>query len=129
MVDLFWDDESGQFYDTGRDHEELIVRPRDVSDNAIPSGSSMATDVLLRLAVITGDGECQRRAMTALRSAREMMARFPTGAGHWLCALDFYLSTARKIAIVGTPDDAIRCWATTGLDRLVLGPCVVTKPG
>ena len=31
--------------------------------------------------------------------------------------------------IVGTPDDAIRCWATTGLDRLVLGPCVLTKPG
>ena len=105
MVDLFWDEGSGQFYDTGRDHEELIVRPRDVSDNAIPSGSSMATDVLLRLAVITGDGEYQRRAMTALRSTREMMARFPTGAGHWLCALDFYLSTAREIAIVGEPGD------------------------
>ena len=29
--------------------------------------------------------------------------------------------------IVDTPDDAIKCWATTGLDRLVLGPCVVTK--
>ena len=29
--------------------------------------------------------------------------------------------------MVGTPDDAIRCWATTGLDRLVLGPCVVSK--
>ena len=29
--------------------------------------------------------------------------------------------------IVGTPDDAIRCWATTGLDRLVLGPCVLRK--
>ena len=29
--------------------------------------------------------------------------------------------------IVLTPDDAIRCWATTGLDRLVLGPCVATK--
>ncbi len=31
--------------------------------------------------------------------------------------------------IVGTPDDAIRCWASTGLDRLVLGPCVLVKPG
>ena len=30
--------------------------------------------------------------------------------------------------MVLTPDDAIRCWATTGLDRLVLGPCVLTKP-
>ena len=105
MVELFWDEASGQFYDTGSDHEELIVRPRDVSDNAIPSGSSMATDVLLRLAVITGDAEYERRASTALRSAREMMARFPTGAGHWLCGLDFYLSTAKEIAIVGELSD------------------------
>ncbi len=30
--------------------------------------------------------------------------------------------------MVLTPDDAIRCWATTGLDRLVLGPCVLSKP-
>lgn len=30
--------------------------------------------------------------------------------------------------IVGTPDDALRCWASTGLDRLVLGPCVLSKP-
>ena len=42
MVELFWDEASGRFYDTGRDHEELIVRPHDVTDNAIPSGSSMA---------------------------------------------------------------------------------------
>ena len=33
------------------------------------------------------------------------MARFPGGAGHWLCALDFYLSEAREIAIVGEADD------------------------
>ena len=101
MVDLFWDEPSGQFYDTGRDHEELVIRPRDITDNAIPSGSSMAADVLLRLSVITGDPEYERRALTALRSARELMARFPTGAGHWLCALDFYLSPTKEIAIVG----------------------------
>ena len=109
MVDLFWDEVSGQFYDTGRDHEELIVRPRDISDNAIPSGSSMAADVLLRLAVITGDAEHERRAVTALRSVRPLMAQYPTGAGHWLCALDFYLSTTKEIAVIGdTGDPATR---------------------
>ena len=100
-VELFWDETSGQFYDTGRDHEELIVRPRDVSDNAIPSGSSMIADVLLRLAVITGDREYERKATAAIRSVRELMVQFPTGAGHWLCALDFYLSEAKEIVIVG----------------------------
>ena len=105
MVELFWDELSEQFYDTGEDHEELVVRPRDVSDNAIPSGSSMATDVLLRLAIIAGEPEMERRASAAMRSAREMMARFPTGAGHWLCALDFYLSRPKEIVIVGERGD------------------------
>jgi uncharacterized protein YyaL (SSP411 family) len=101
MVDLFWDEASGQLYDTGRDHEELVIRPRDTTDNAVPSGSSMAADVLLRLSVITGDPELQRRAASALRSAQDVMVRFPTGAGNWLCALDYYLSETKEITIVG----------------------------
>ena len=103
MVDLFWDEGEGLWYDTGRDHEALIVRPRDVSDNATPSGASMATDVLLRLSVITGDSEFRRRAAESLRSVREFMSRVPAGAGHWLGALDLYLSSPREIALIGEP--------------------------
>ncbi|MCI0440028.1 MAG: thioredoxin domain-containing protein, partial [Chloroflexi bacterium] len=101
MVELFWDGASQQFYDTGIDHEALVVRPRDISDNAVPSGSSMAADALLRLAVIVGDQEHQRRAVASLRAVKQLMERFPTGAGQWLCALDFYLSTPKEIAIIG----------------------------
>ena len=101
MVMLFWDEAAGRFYDTGFDHEELIVRPRDYTDNAIPSGSSTAADVLLRLALITGDRDLERRATAAMRSVRELMVKFPGGAGHWLCALEFYLSRPKEIAIVG----------------------------
>ena len=101
MVDLFWDAAAGQFYDTGTDHEELVVRPRDMTDNAIPAGSSMAAGVLLKLSVVSGDADLERRAVEALRSAKGLMERFPTGAGHWLCALDFYLSTPKEIAVVG----------------------------
>ena len=105
MVDLFWDEASGQFYDTGRDHEQLVIRPRDTFDNAIPSGSSMASDVLLRLAVITGDSKLEQRAVAALRPVRELMTKLPTGAGHRLCALDFYLSAHKEVAVVGDRTD------------------------
>ena len=106
MIELFWDDASQQFYDTGSDHEKLIVRPRDVADNAVPSGGSMAADTLLRLAVMTGNGEFNSKAVASLRSSREMMARHPVGAGHWLGALDFYLSRPKEVAIIGDPLDA-----------------------
>ena len=55
MVDLFWDDDVGGFYDTGSEHEALVTRPRDVFDNAQPCGGSVASEVLLKLALITGD--------------------------------------------------------------------------
>ena len=106
MIELFWDTASGQFFDTGHDHEQLVVRPKDLTDNAIPCGSSMAVSVLLRLAVITGDGDMERRASEALRSVRQLMMTFPTAAGTWLGALDFYLSRPKEVAIIGDRDDA-----------------------
>ena len=105
MADLFWDEASQQFYDTGSDHEELVIRPRDLTDNAAPAGSSMAVSVLLRLAVLTGDSAYNARAATSLRSARAVMQRYPTAAGHWLGALDFYLSKTKEIVIVGERED------------------------
>ena len=106
MVDLFWDEASQQFYDTGADHEELVIRPRDLTDNAAPAGSSMAVSVMLRLAVLTGDSSYNSRAATSLRSANAVMQRFPTAAGHWLGALDFYLSKTKEIVIVGEQGDS-----------------------
>ena len=61
----------------------------------------MAVSVLLRLAVIAGDSDLERKAVTAMRSVRAIMERAPAGAGHWLGALDFYLSAVREIVIVG----------------------------
>ena len=104
MVAQFWEAREGVFYDTARDHEALIVRPRDTFDNAMPCGGSVAADVLLRLSVLTGDGEYGRKAISALRSVSQYMTQYPNGFGRWLAALDFYLSTPQEIAIVGPRD-------------------------
>ena len=66
----------------------------------------MAAETLLRLAVITGNSEFESKAVASLRSSRELMARRPVGAGHWLGALDFYLSRPKEVAIIGDPLDA-----------------------
>ena len=105
MIKLFWDDGVGGFYDTGNDHEKLVVRPRDVLDNAQPCGGSVATDVLLKLAVITGNEEYRLKAATPLRTLKELMGRAPAGTGHWLAALDFYVSIPKEVVIIGPHDD------------------------
>ena len=105
MTDLFWDDTVGGFYDTGSDHETLVVRPRDVFDNAQPCGGSVATDVLLRLAVVTGNDDYSSKGATPLRAMQQLLGRAPSATGHWLGALDFYVSLPREIVIVGPTDD------------------------
>ncbi len=101
MINLFWDDVVGGFYDTGNDHEQLVIRPRDVFDNAQPCGGSVATDVLLRLGVITGNDDYSSKGATPLRALQQLLGRAPSATGHWLGALDFYVSLPREIVIVG----------------------------
>ena len=105
MIALFWDEGAGGFYDTGSDHESLVVRPRDIFDNAQPCGGSVASEVLLHLALITGNQDYATNGVTPLRSLHELMAKAPAGTGHWLAALDFYVSSPKEIAIVGPRED------------------------
>ena len=106
MIELFWDEATGGFYDTGSDHEALVIRPRDVFDNAQPCGGSVASDALLKLAVFTGNDDYAAKAAVPLRSLHEHMARSPGGTGHWLSALDFYISAVKEVAVVGPSENA-----------------------
>ena len=105
MLRLFWDEAAGGLYDVGTDHETLIVRPRDMLDNAVPSGSSAAAEALARLATLAGDEEYARRSATLLRSVAGSLGTAPMAFGNWLTALERYLADPREVAIVGSPDD------------------------
>jgi uncharacterized protein YyaL (SSP411 family) len=109
MVRLFGDKDRGGFFQTGSDAEELVVRPKDLFDNAVPSGNSTTADLLQRLALLTGDAEYERLGVSALRLVRDLMERAPTAMGNALCALDLYLGPSREVAVIGDLDaDATR---------------------
>ncbi len=93
----------GGFYDTSDDHETLIIRPRDLQDNATPSGNAMSITALLKLAGLTNDMRYVDIAHQALTEMQPMMAQYPLGFGQWLQALSYALSQPREIAIVGDP--------------------------
>ena len=98
---LFWDPDKEIFFDTGTDQEALVVRPRNLFDNAVPSGSSVAIDWLLRLAILTGEDQLRARcAMTALRPMADLLRRYPSGFGRYLAALDFHLGPVAEVALV-----------------------------
>jgi uncharacterized protein YyaL (SSP411 family) len=101
VLQWFWDDESGAFYDTASDHERLITRPRDITDNATPSGSALAVELLLRVAELFDDREARRRATYVLETLAPAMARYPTAFGHMLGNADMAINGAIEIAIAG----------------------------
>jgi uncharacterized protein YyaL (SSP411 family) len=99
-LSLFWDAGAEAFFDTGSDQEALVVRPRSLFDNAVPSGTSVAIELLLRLAAHTGEAAYEKQALRALRPMADVMARYPTGFGRYLAALDFHLGPVAEIALV-----------------------------
>src|SRR5262245_31682667 len=102
-------DPDGGFFDTATDHERLVTRPKDVQDNATPSGNAIATLVLLRLAALTGESRYREAAERALTTITPYTARYPTAFALWLQAIDLDLAPVAEVAIVGDPaDDATR---------------------
>ena len=93
----------GGFFDTADDHEELIVRPRELQDNAVPSGNGMAAFVLTRLAGLAVELRYAERARRMLEPMQPLLSRYPLGFGQWLIALDQALAPPREIAVVGDP--------------------------
>jgi uncharacterized protein YyaL (SSP411 family) len=104
LLRRFHDDDRGGFFQTGSDAESLIVRPKELYDNAVPSGNSVAADVLQRLAHLTGEPAFDRAGVSALRLVRDGMASAPTAFGRALSALDLHLSPVKEVAIVGGLD-------------------------
>jgi uncharacterized protein YyaL (SSP411 family) len=101
MLAHFPDTRNGGFYDTRDDHEQLIHRPKDIQDNAIPSGNAMAAHVLLKLGLLSGEPTYWDAAERATKNVGELMAQYPTGFGEWLNAASLIMGEAREIALVG----------------------------
>jgi uncharacterized protein YyaL (SSP411 family) len=103
MIEWFWDEQLGAFFDTPRDAEALITRPRDATDNAMPSGTSLAVDLLLSLSELSHNVDMSRRANFVLETLATPMIRYPSAFGHMLGAADMAINGAIEVAIAGVP--------------------------
>jgi uncharacterized protein YyaL (SSP411 family) len=100
MVAHFQAPDAG-FFDTSDDHETLITRPRELQDNAMPSGNAMAVTILLKLAGLSIEPGYAELAREAVAQMQPLMAKYPLGFGQWLQALSYALSPSSEIAIIG----------------------------
>lgn len=105
MLKLFWDEKGAGLFLYGRDSEELIVRPKEVYDGAIPSGNSAAALNMLRLSRIAGDMELEDKANTIFRTFGGIVKQTPNSYSFFLMALFFANMPSKEIVIAGQVED------------------------
>jgi uncharacterized protein YyaL (SSP411 family) len=119
VVDHFADP-AGGFFDTADDAEALVVRPKDASDNAYPSGTSAAAAALISFAAVTGEHRYRAAAESGIGSAASLATQVPRFAGWTLAAAEAVVAGPLEVAVVGPADER------TDLHRAALG---ITSPG
>lgn len=129
LLGHFADAERGGVFTTGDDAETLIVRPKDVQDNATPSENSLAAHGLLRLAALTGDDAYAAPAHRWLRALTPTLTEHPTAFAYLLGALDRAVHPTIEIAVVGDPSDpATAALVAEVTGRLIPGAVTLTAP-
>ncbi len=101
MLAHFWDKQNGGLYMTADDSEKLLIRSKKIYDGAIPSGNSVATMNLLRLAGMTANKEYESRAQSILTAHSVQVKQYPAGHTQLMSALEFAFNPSYEVVIVG----------------------------
>ena len=103
MIAKFYDAENGGFWQGAGNAGDLILRLKDDYDGAEPSGNSVATLALLKLAAITGREDFREPAEATLRLFAQRLQNSPQALPFMMQALDFWLEEPRRVVIAGDP--------------------------
>lgn len=107
MIDLFWDQQNDGFFFYGSDSEQLLIRPKEIYDGAMPSGNAVAALNLLRLAAFTMDESIKSIADRQLKAFASSVQEQPTSHSFMLVAMQFALGKRQEIVITGNPNDPL----------------------
>lgn len=109
IVDLIQFEFSGEdefYYDTSIKRSDLIIRPRNLQDNATPAGNALAAHAHWLLAQLDHDRKSQERFEGMVKRILTTAHNYPTGFGYWLRMADLMQSPAQQIAMVSNGDAA-----------------------
>ena len=101
MIAKFYDHANGGFWQSLAGTGDLILRVKDDYDGAEPSGNSVATLALLKLAAITGRDDFRQPAEATLQLFAHRLQNQPAALAFMLHALDFWLDEPRRVAVAG----------------------------
>jgi hypothetical protein len=101
VIDHFSEAETGFFYYTAMDQQDVIVRKKEVYDGAVPSGNSVMAKNLWQLSILMDKPEWKQRSTNLVASLGMAIVRYPSSFGNWAVLLQEIISGTAEIAIIG----------------------------
>ncbi|MFM7880079.1 MAG: thioredoxin domain-containing protein, partial [Acidimicrobiaceae bacterium] len=119
LIADYWDEKNGGLFTIATDAEQLVVRQKDLLDNATPSANSVAANALLRLGALTGKEKFSRKAQEIMRLFTRIAEAAPSAFGNLLQAVYLVNKGVTEIAITGDRPDLVesvkKSWLPTAV--------------
>lgn len=96
-----YSDPQGGFFDTRADQADLIVRPREIQDNATPSGGALTALAFLQLSALNGDLELRDHAAALFSQVEAVAVQYPTAFAYWLQGMHALVHPFQEVALIG----------------------------
>ena len=107
LLEHFWDENEKNFFFTADNHEQLIIRTKNIYDLSLPSGNSVAANTFLRLYHMTQNNRYLDVSVKIMKSLSTMAAENPFGFGQLLIAMYLYLQNPTEITLLNEENHEI----------------------
>jgi uncharacterized protein len=105
LIENYWDNENNSgFYFTSENNSDLISRPKEYYDGAIPSGNSVMYSNLLKVNKLTANSTYLEYAEKLNSAFKNLVERSPTGFSQFLIGMQFSLNRSYEIIVAGDKD-------------------------
>ncbi|HEY1848686.1 MAG TPA: thioredoxin domain-containing protein [Opitutaceae bacterium] len=106
LDEMFWDGESGGYFNSAAGASDVIVRLKEDYDGAEPAASSVAALNLFRLSQLLSDDSLRERGRRVIAAFRNRWEPTPHAMPQLLCAFESALEAPRHVVLSGDPDSA-----------------------
>ncbi len=105
LITYFWDNKEGGVFFYGEDGEQLLTRPKEIYDGALPSSNSLTLMNLIRLSRIIGDISLEEKAEQGIKLFSGKVKEHPAAYSFFLTSALNYFHPGQEIVIVGDKED------------------------
>ncbi|RKQ35634.1 thioredoxin domain-containing protein [Oceanobacillus halophilus] len=105
MMDLFWDQDNGGFFFSGKDSETLIAKDKEIYDGAIPSGNSVAAVMLTRLGYLSGETNYLDKVEEMYHTFFHDLNKQPSASPFFLQSMQLMENKTKEVVVLGKEDE------------------------